>query len=255
MDAFEACEAMVKAADPDRYIAALFAPAARRKYLFALYAFNLEIAKVAEAVRQPMLGEIRLQWWRETVEQAQQGRPREHDVARALAATFAETDLPFELFDQMLQARLFDSDTASFESLDALEAYADQTSGNLMRLAQAVLGESNAPLAREAGLAYGLIGILRAIPFHALRNKHFLGGSLPAQAVKERALAHLAAASRAARRDGMSMAALPAATVPLYAKALARHPHDVALYRRQWAILRAAATGRFRTPASDRSSP
>ncbi|HEY1631259.1 MAG TPA: squalene/phytoene synthase family protein [Rhizomicrobium sp.] len=255
MDVFEACEAMVKAADPDRYVAALFAPAAGRKYLFALYAFNLEIARVAEAVRQPMLGEIRLQWWRETVEQAQQDRPREHDVARALAATFAEVDLPLALFDRMLEARIFDSSPESFETLDALETYADQTSGNLVRLAQAALGESNEDLAREAGLAYGLIGILRAIPFHAQRNKHFLGGSLLAQTVKERALAHLAAASRAARRSGMSVAALPAATVPLYAKALAKHPHAVALYRRQWAILRAATTGRFRTPPLDRSSP
>ena len=103
MDAFEACEAMVKAADPDRYIAALFAPAARRRYLFALYAFNLEIAKVAEAVRQPMLGEIRLQWWRETLEGARAGKPRTHDVARALADTFAEVELPAALFDAMVE--------------------------------------------------------------------------------------------------------------------------------------------------------
>ena len=83
--------ASVRAADPDRYFAALFAPAALRPFLFALYAFNAEVARVAETVREPMLGAIRLEWWRETVEGAAKGAPRNHDVARGLAALFAET--------------------------------------------------------------------------------------------------------------------------------------------------------------------
>ena len=41
--------------------------------LFALYAFNHEVARVAETVREPMLGAIRLEWWRETVEGAREG--------------------------------------------------------------------------------------------------------------------------------------------------------------------------------------
>ena len=56
--------------DPDRYFSALFAPADRRPFLFALYAFNHELAHVGESVREPMIGEIRLQWWRETLDGA-----------------------------------------------------------------------------------------------------------------------------------------------------------------------------------------
>jgi phytoene synthase len=55
---------LVRRHDRDRYMTALFAPAARREALFALYAFNYEIARVREAVTQPTLGQIRLQWWR-----------------------------------------------------------------------------------------------------------------------------------------------------------------------------------------------
>ena len=82
--------ASVRAADPDRYFSALFAPAPLRPLLFALYAFNHEVARVAETVREPMLGAIRLEWWRETVEGAAKGTPRNHDVARGLAALFAD---------------------------------------------------------------------------------------------------------------------------------------------------------------------
>src|SRR5271165_63811 len=80
----------LRAADPDRYFASLFAPAQLRPHLFALYAFNHEVARIAETVREPMLGAIRLEWWRETAEGASRGAPRNHDVARGLGALFAQ---------------------------------------------------------------------------------------------------------------------------------------------------------------------
>src|SRR3954466_5773874 len=95
--AFAACEATVRRADPDRYFAALFAPAEKRPLLFALYAFNHELARIGEVVHEPMMGEIRLQWWRETLEGAREGKPRTHDVARAMAELFMRVDLPAEL--------------------------------------------------------------------------------------------------------------------------------------------------------------
>src|ERR1700761_7084207 len=91
--------ASVRTADPDRYFSALFAPADVRPYLFALYAFNAEVARIAETVREPMLGAIRLEWWRETADGAFRGAPRNHDVARGLAALFAERGLPLAAFE------------------------------------------------------------------------------------------------------------------------------------------------------------
>src|SRR5476649_429847 len=89
----------VRRADPDRYFSALFAPAGVRQHLLTLYAFNHEVARVAETVRQPMMGEIRLEWWRETLDGARSGAPRNHEVARALAGLFAAHPLPIELFE------------------------------------------------------------------------------------------------------------------------------------------------------------
>src|SRR5471032_25027 len=92
----------VRAADPDRYFSALFAPAPARPFLFALYAFNHEVARVAETVREPTLGAIRLEWWRETVESAQRGVARNHDVARGLAALFQYCALPLADFEAII---------------------------------------------------------------------------------------------------------------------------------------------------------
>ena len=67
------CAALVREADRDRYLATLFAPADRRGALFSLYAFDIEISRIRDLAREPMPGEIRLQWWREVLEGAARG--------------------------------------------------------------------------------------------------------------------------------------------------------------------------------------
>ena len=239
MTLFTACEELVRRRDPDRYFAALFAPAVQRDFLFALYAFNYEIAHVAEVAREPMIADIRLAWWRETVEGARVGRPRNHDVARALAATLDANELPTALFERMIEARGFDASPDSFVDMAALEAYGDATSGNLMRLAARVLGDAADDAAHEAGIAYALAGLLRAAPFHAARGKRFLSDSLLGEAAR-RAWQHFEMARRIAVPRPALAAFLPAALVPLYLRR--REPP---LYRRQLVYLRAAVTGRL----------
>src|ERR1700735_5691743 len=122
----------VREADPDRYFASLFAPVSRRAVLPALYASNHEVPHVAESVREPMLGAIRLEWWRETAEGAAKGAPRNHDVARGLAALFADRSLSLAAFEAIIAARGFDSSAAHFADFTSLESYLDATGGGLM---------------------------------------------------------------------------------------------------------------------------
>src|SRR5215469_11078525 len=129
----------VRAADPDRFFASLFAPAHQRPYLHALYAFNHEVAHVAESVREPMLGAIRLEWWRETAEGAAKGAPRNHDVARALTVLFAQTPVALADLEALIAARAFDSSADRFADFAALERYVDATSGQVTRLAAQIL--------------------------------------------------------------------------------------------------------------------
>ena len=234
-ESFDACAKAVRKYDPDRYFSALFARADKRPYLFALYALNHELAHVAESVRESMIGEIRLQWWRETLEGARAGNPRPHDVARAMAATFAATKLPSELADAIIDALSFDLNRGPFGDDAARDLYLDATSGNLMRLASRILGAEHDALAREAGLAYGLAGLLRnqAVTGHQI---------LPdITSAKADSLSHLAKARRL-KKPGASLAAfLPASLVPLYVHKPAK---DVPLHRKQWTLLSRALRGR-----------
>src|SRR6185369_9624012 len=91
---FRHCEALVRAADKDRFLSALFAPAHQRGPLFALYAFNAEIASVRDRAREPMPGEIRLQWWRDVINGERAGEAAANPVAAALVDTVARFSLP-----------------------------------------------------------------------------------------------------------------------------------------------------------------
>src|SRR5436309_9863777 len=98
--------ALVRRHDRDRYQTALFAPAERREALLALYAFNYEIARVRETVSEPMLGQIRLQWWREVLDAAYAGAPpRQHPVVVPLAAAIREFELSRGYFDRLIDSR------------------------------------------------------------------------------------------------------------------------------------------------------
>jgi phytoene synthase len=169
---------LVRRHDRDRYQTALFAPADRREALFALYAFNYEIARVREAVTQPMLGQIRLQWWREAVAAAYAGaQPRYHIVAEPLAAVIRDFAPAREHFERMIDTRERDLADKPPGTLAALEDYAEGTSVTLLYLVLEVLGRSEPSVvaaAREVGIGYALAGLLRAMPFHARTGRCYI---------------------------------------------------------------------------------
>src|SRR5580698_3837655 len=105
---YEHCAALVRTADRDRYLATLFAPAQHRDALFALYAFNVEISRVRDIAREPMPGEIRLQWWREVVSGERSGEAAANPVASALLATMQRHNLAVEPFVTLIEAHRFD---------------------------------------------------------------------------------------------------------------------------------------------------
>ncbi len=133
-------EETVATHDPDRHVATFFAPAPKRRALTALYAFDRELAHVGEVVREPMAGHVRLAWWREQLASIYEGRPPASPTGRALKHTIEDDALPRALFDAAVDARAHDLDEAPFADEAALEAHADATTGNIMRLGLRVLG-------------------------------------------------------------------------------------------------------------------
>jgi phytoene synthase len=178
--------ALLRRHDRDRYQTALFAPPARRRALFALYAFNYEIARVRERVREPMLGRIRLEWWRENIADAyERGPVRRHQTVEALAAAVRAGGLTRAHFERLIAAREADLEAAPPATLAQLENYAEASSASLVLLALEALdarGEAAVAAAREVGIAYGLAGLLRALPMHARAGRRYIPDDIAARA-------------------------------------------------------------------------
>ncbi|MBI2236552.1 MAG: squalene/phytoene synthase family protein [Magnetospirillum sp.] len=156
---------LVRRPDRERFVTALFAPLERREALMVLYAFNTEVARVREMVKEPMAGLVRLQWWREVVSGSRSAD--RHPVAAPLTELIRAYELPLEPFERLLTARESDLYAEPPADLAAAEAYADDTSGGLTALAVRLLGggEAAAVAGHSVGIAWSLIGQLRALPF------------------------------------------------------------------------------------------
>ena len=172
--------------DLDRYASALFAPGACREHLFALYAFNVELARIGEQVSEPQLGEIRLQWWRDALDRASSGETTGQPVADAIGFAVRECKLSQPSLADLIDARRFDLSVKIMPDTAALDGYLANTAGALFNLASEVCmagGRAAEPRAlaqavRAAGIAYGLTGLMRALPVHARRGRVDIPDSL-----------------------------------------------------------------------------
>jgi phytoene synthase len=177
----ETVRLIAREADLDRSLSALFMPPDARPDLFALYAFNAELAHVVELAREPGLGAIRLQWWREAIERAANGETIGHPVADAFGETLNRRKLSRDRVSALLDARVFDVEEKIMPDMTALDAYLDDTAGALFALSAEILnaeGERVGQAAQSAGRAYGLTGLMRALPVHAARGLVFLPADL-----------------------------------------------------------------------------
>jgi phytoene synthase len=149
---------IVRQFDKDRFLATLFAPEDKQPHLFAVYAFTAEVARIPHLVSEPQIGEIRLQWWHDTVEAIFAGTAQEHPVAQELAATIQAYNLPKQSFLNLIEALRFDLYADEMPSRNDLEGYLGETQSALIQLASMILSpdQANAEASGLAGVAYGL---------------------------------------------------------------------------------------------------
>ncbi|OWU83911.1 phytoene synthase [Oceanicola sp. 22II-s10i] len=248
------CAQIVERADPHRFRAAMVAPVEARVKLFPLYAFNVEVARAPWVTKEAMIAEMRLQWWRDALEEiASGGQVRRHEVvtplSRALEAEGAR------LLDGLIEARRTDLEHAPFGEASELWSYLDATSGLLMQVAARMLGAQGGgeAAARKAGTALGLANWFRAIPALEEAGRHPLPDGRPeaVAALATQALGMLAETRR--QRAAIPAAAmLPLAGAVAVLKQAARRPGDVAAgllepgaFRDRAAMAWQAATGRW----------
>ncbi|KHA52625.1 squalene/phytoene synthase family protein [Sulfitobacter geojensis] len=204
-----ACATLVERADPWRFRAVMAAPLAARRQLFALYAFNVEVARAPWVTQEPMIAEMRLQWWRDVCEQIAKGEVvRRHEVATPLASVL--TPPRAQLLDELVAARRWDIYKDAFEDAAHFARYIDQTAGHLAWVAASTLGQADEQVVRDAAFAAGIAAWLRAIPELEARGRIPLldGTNEGVVTLAKDALARLAKAR--ARRSTISRAARPA---------------------------------------------
>ncbi|WP_292382227.1 phytoene/squalene synthase family protein [Mesorhizobium sp.] len=267
----------VRAADHDRYLTALYAPADKRDALFSLYAFNAEIAGIRDRIHEPLPGEVRLQWWRDVIAAGGEAGAG-HPVADALNLTITAFKLPKLAFENMLEARIFDLYDDPMPSRTDLEGYCGETAAALIQLAAIVLDPADAPgfaeLAGRAGCAQAITGLLLLLPLHRRRGQCFIpadilaaAGSAPEEFVAgdggpgaRRAVAAMIALARehlsafeqgaAALPGSLRSAFLPLALSRAYLAKMEGSRHSplggvarLSALRRHWLLLRRAGKG------------
>ena len=193
----DACAALVKRGDPDRFLAVMAAPLAARPKLLPLYAFNLEVARAPWVTQEPMIAEMRLQWWRDVVAEP---APRAHEVAGPLHGVIQECALPRDVLDKMAEARRWDIYRDPFEDQTAMDAYIEDTAAGLMWVCARALGapDTAEPALRAFGWAMGLAAFMRAIPGLVERGRVPLVDGRP-EAVSQLALRGLVRLNQARR--------------------------------------------------------
>jgi phytoene synthase len=267
--------ATLRGADRDRYLCLLYAPEDKREDLAAIYAFNAEIAAIRDRVREPLPGEIRLQWWRDVLA-APDGEGAGHPLASALLGAIRRHGLPRAAFDAYLDARIFDLYDDPMPARGDLEGYCGETASALIQLSALVLAPQEAAGAAEAaghaGCAQTIAGLLRLLPLHRARGQCFVPRDILAAAgtgpeafvdgsdegAAARAVEAMVALGREhlggfLRHTGEISAALrpaflPVAPVAAYLANVAgapaaalKQPAGIADWRRQWIIFRAAS--------------
>ena len=246
-----ACAALVEKGDPDRFLAVMAAPPAARAKLFPLYAFNLEVARAAWVTEQPLIAEMRLQFWHDVVDA---DTARAHEVAGPLHEVIKETSLDANVLHRMIGARLWDISRDPHASQAALDAYIEDSAAGLMWAGGQALG---APTSAETGLralgwASGLATYLRAVPMLKAKGRSPLRDESPGaiRALAETGLAKLALAC--ADRNSLGPAALAAWLARPILTQAARSPGRVldgslgsSEFTRRGRLIWTATTGRF----------
>ncbi|WP_371227121.1 squalene/phytoene synthase family protein [Roseovarius sp. 2305UL8-3] len=162
-DDLNACADLVRRGDPERFMAAMAAPVAARQILFPLYAFNVEVARAPWVTQEALIAEMRLQWWRDALEEIRAGGfVRRHEVVTPLAGILDAEGA--SLLDDLIIARYWDINRDPFEDVAAFDTYITNTSGHLMLAAARALGQADKGVVLDAGYAHGLGNLLRAIP-------------------------------------------------------------------------------------------
>ncbi len=181
----EYCRSIVRERDIDTYLATLFLPADIRPHAYALYAYDAEISHIRSLIKEPMMGEVRLQWWREIISGERAGEANSNPVAAGLLAAINRFELPLMGFENYLKARAFDLYNDPMPDKGTLEGYAGETRSFLVFQVATMLAKNAddepgnlADCAGHAGVVLVLTDVLKNLPLHRSRQQCYIPVSM-----------------------------------------------------------------------------
>ncbi|WP_257164958.1 phytoene/squalene synthase family protein [Bradyrhizobium sp. SRS-191] len=171
------CASLVREHDFDRYASTLFVTPEIRRALLSLYAFNVEVSRIRDLVTQPLPGEVRLQWWRDSLTGLEHGGVEGNPVAAELLLTVQRFALPVDRLTRLVDEHQFDLYNDPMPTMAALDAYLSDTSGTLFALAGRIAAgafENIDHLAHHAGVALGLLQVIASLPRDAAHRQIYV---------------------------------------------------------------------------------
>ncbi|SMO54759.1 squalene/phytoene synthase family protein, partial [Paracoccus laeviglucosivorans] len=157
------CADTLREHDPDRFGICLLAPADARPKLLTLYALNLELARAPLASNEPLIAEMRLQWWIERLEDLGQGKPQSHELLTPLAEAWGPRAAAFAA---LAEPRRRDTAREPHDGPEAVAAYVRATAVPLALFAAEALDDGPKAAtpaiqaqAEGAGIANWLAGL------------------------------------------------------------------------------------------------
>jgi 15-cis-phytoene synthase len=133
-------------------------------------------------IREPLPGEVRLQYWRDLIDGQPHGDSQSNPIAAGIIHAITDHKLPRAALAAMTEARIFDLYDDPMPDRNAFEGYAGETSAALIQLGALILDPENARLVSEpaghAGIAQLVAGCLLLLPIHMRRGQVFIPGDI-----------------------------------------------------------------------------
>ncbi|MBX4336203.1 phytoene/squalene synthase family protein [Bartonella raoultii] len=172
------CFDILRATDRDRYISVLFAPKKKRRALSALYAFNAEVSRIRESVHDPLIGEIRLRWWYDSIVKGEIQKSESNPILNDLFMAMTLFNLPKTAFLRYCDAQISDLYHNPIKTLSELKLYCSETAGIILQLSCQILDPDVAQDCTDSykhgGISQGLSGVLRLLSFMKPRYQYYL---------------------------------------------------------------------------------
>lgn len=171
------CLELVKKCDYENYLAILLLPPNIQRAAFGLRAFNIEMAQVQEVTSQKQIAQMRMQFWKDAIEQIFQGQPPHKPAAMEIAGACKYFNLSKQWIDRMVKARASQLTKTAYTSVQDAEDFAEQINASLYYLLLECLNVKSVHtdhVASHLGKAQGLVTLVRSVPFHASQRSVML---------------------------------------------------------------------------------